>query len=65
MTASERIREARSNETRQVVKLTVEFFIDAESIRDAEKRLDAWLAPQEDDDALVQYGTAGSCWTWV
>ena len=51
--------------TRQVVKLRVDFFIDTDSIRDAEKLLDAWLKPGEDDDRLVSYEETYSCWTYV
>ena len=40
---------------KRTTTLRVVFHIDVNEIRDAEKLLDAWLAPQGDDDQLISY----------
>jgi hypothetical protein len=49
-------------EIKALAKLSVEFYIDAERLRDAEKLVDHWLRIGEDDDRLVSYRVSGEEW---
>ena len=52
------------SEVKAVARMAVEFVIDAESLRGAEKLLDQWLSSAKDDDRLIEYRVNWSKTDW-